>query len=72
MPPAAPDLTQRRIRALEEFHAAEREFPPHDDIDYENRDALVREQLARVTSPAYLEELVGTVGADPSTAILAI
>lgn len=64
MPPAAPDLTQRRIRALEEFRAAERQFPP--------RDALVREQLARVTSPAYLEELVGTVGADPSTAILAI
>jgi len=58
-------LWQRHVRALEEFRAAEREFPPRDDIDYENRDALAHAQLARVTSPAYLDELFGTIGADP-------
>ena len=36
-----------------------------DDIDFESRYALARAELARVTSPAYLEELVGTIGADP-------
>ena len=58
-------LWQRHVRALEEFREAEREFPPRDDIDYENRDALAHAQLTRVSSPAYLDELVGTIGADP-------
>jgi len=58
-------LWQRHVRALEEFRAAEREFPPRDDIDYENRDALAHAQLARVSSPAYFDELIGTIGADP-------
>ena len=58
-------LWQRHVLALEEFRLAEQEFPPQDDIDFESRSALARAQLARVTSPAYLEELVGTIGADP-------
>ncbi len=58
-------LWQRHVRALEEFRVAEQEFPPQDDIDFESRSALARAQLARVSSPAYLDELVGTIGADP-------
>ena len=58
-------LWHRHVRSLEEFRLAEQEFPPRDDIDFESRYALARAQLARVTSPAYLEELVGTIGADP-------
>jgi phosphoenolpyruvate carboxykinase (diphosphate) len=58
-------LWSRHVRSLEEFRLAEQEFPPRDDIDFESRYALARAQLARVTSPAYLEELVGTIGADP-------
>jgi phosphoenolpyruvate carboxykinase (diphosphate) len=58
-------LWRRHLRALEEFRAAEREFPPEDDTDYENRELLAHAQLARVSSRAYLDELVGTIGADP-------
>ena len=58
-------LWQRHVHALEEFRVAEQEFPPQDDIDFESRSALSRAQLARVSSPAYLDELVGTIGADP-------
>jgi phosphoenolpyruvate carboxykinase (diphosphate) len=58
-------LWLRHLRALEEFRAAEQEFPPQDDIDYEGRAALARRQLDRVRSAAYLDELVGTIGADP-------
>ena len=35
-------------------------------IDLDDRLELARQQLARVTSAAYLEELVGTIGADPA------
>ena len=58
-------LWRRHVRSLEEFRLAEQAFSPRDDIDFESRYALARAQLARVTSPAYLEELVGTIGADP-------
>jgi len=58
-------LWQRHIRALEEFHAAERDFPPENDMEYEKRSLLAHRQLARVSSRAYLDELVGTMGADP-------
>jgi len=39
--------------------------PEENSLDLEGRLALVRAQLARVTSPAYLDELRGTIGADP-------
>ena len=58
-------LWQRHVRSIEEFRVAEQEFPPQDDIDFESRSALAHAQLARVSSPAYLDELVGTIGADP-------
>jgi len=58
-------LWHRHVRALEEFRLAEQEFPPRDDIDFESRYALARAQLTRVSSCTYLEELVGTIGADP-------
>jgi phosphoenolpyruvate carboxykinase (diphosphate) len=58
-------LWLRHVRALEQFRAAAQEFPAQDDINFEIRAALASAQLARVTSPAYLDELVGTIGADP-------
>jgi len=59
-------LWRRHLRALEEFR--ERAFPPEDDIEYENRAALAQTQLGRVSSRSYLDELVGTIGADPFNA----
>jgi len=61
-------LWQRHLRALEQFKASEPEVPSaqaHMGIDFENRRSLAAAQLARVSSPAYLDELVGTIGADP-------
>jgi hypothetical protein len=58
-------LWRRHVQALDQFHATEQEFPQPDDIDFDNRRALASAQLARVSSPAYLEELRGTIGADP-------
>ena len=34
-------------------------------IDLDRRRAVVRAQLARIAAPGYLDELVGTIGADP-------
>jgi hypothetical protein len=56
-------LWQRHVAALEKARttfAAE-------EVDIEARLAPAREQLERVTSRAYLAELVGTIGADPFT-----
>jgi phosphoenolpyruvate carboxykinase (diphosphate) len=58
-------LWRRHVHALEQFRAAQPQFPAQDDIDFDSRCALARAQLARVTSPAYVEELVGTIAADP-------
>ena len=58
-------LWRRHIQALEQFRAAEQEFPPQDGIDFGSRFALAHGQLARVSSPAYLDELRNTIGADP-------
>jgi hypothetical protein len=58
-------LWRRHVRALEQFRATEQDFPPQDDIDFDSRFALASAQLARVASPAYLDELRGTIGADP-------
>ena len=40
---------------------------PAPQIDLETRLAWVRQQLNRVKNESYLQELVGTIGADPST-----
>jgi phosphoenolpyruvate carboxykinase (diphosphate) len=58
-------LWQRHVHSMEEFRLTQQEFPPQDDIDFESRSAVTRAQLARVSSPGYLDELVGTIGADP-------
>ena len=58
-------LWLRHVRALEQFRAAQQEFPPQNDIALEGRAALARGQLDRVSSATYLDELVGTIGADP-------
>jgi hypothetical protein len=58
-------LWRRHVHALEQFRSAGLEFPPQDGAGFEIRSALARTQLARVTSPAYLDELIGTIAADP-------
>ena len=35
-------LWRRHVHSLETFRLAEQEFPPRDDIDFENRSALAR------------------------------
>src|SRR5271154_2122797 len=58
-------LWRRHVHALEQFRATDQEFPPQDGIDFDSRFALAHAQLARVSSPAYLDELRNTIGADP-------
>jgi len=56
-------LWQRHVRSLEGFRAAHHQS--QDGIDVDGRFEIARTQLARVSSPAYLEEFVGTIGAEP-------
>jgi hypothetical protein len=58
-------LWQRHLKSLEGFRAANEDgaFPAH--LNVEDRLSSARTQLARVSAGAYLEELVGTIGADP-------
>ena len=55
-------LWQRRVAALESFR---REGLPAININIAKRLSIARDQMARTSSPAYLEELRGTIGADP-------
>ena len=57
-------LWKRHLAALETHLAG----PGGQRFDVTVRLAQARAQLARVSSPAYLTELVGTIGADPATA----
>lgn len=66
---------QQRDVALWQRHlAALQKFPPDGNgaspqvFDVAERIQAARQQLARVSSPAYLSELRGTIGADPLTA----
>ncbi len=54
-------LWRRHISALESYQAT----PGSESFDLTSREKLAREQLQRVSSPKYLEELIGTIGADP-------
>jgi hypothetical protein len=54
-------LCRRNLQALE----AARDGGGPLGFDVEARLALARQQLARVSSEQYVEELVGTIGADP-------
>jgi hypothetical protein len=53
-------LWQGHVRALESHRPEAGELP-----DLARRRAAAQEGLARVSAPAYLEELTGTIGADP-------
>lgn len=55
-------LWQRHVNALETFLA--REEPPADLALHQRLDEA-RAQLARVSGSAYVDELFGTIGADP-------
>jgi phosphoenolpyruvate carboxykinase (diphosphate) len=65
-------LWSRHLAALEAFRASETFQGPeafhasvHKSVDLEYRLDYARRQLARVSAPAYLDELFGTIGADP-------
>jgi hypothetical protein len=55
-------LWRRHQQALERHRSAGGQ---DDAIGLDRRAAVVRQELARVSAPAYLDELVGTIGADP-------
>ena len=55
-------LWQRHVSAIEAFQAG---GPPAPGVDLCGRIADARKQLARVSAPEYLQELEGTIGADP-------
>ncbi|HEY1221544.1 MAG: hypothetical protein ABSE42_17385 [Bryobacteraceae bacterium] len=57
------ELWERHLRALEEFRASGLEIPPQ--LDLEARVRAARDRLARVGSTDYLNDLTGTIGADP-------
>ena len=54
-------LWSRHITALEAFVCG----PSSEQFDVQSRLEEARSQTARVSSVAYLAELVGTIGADP-------
>ena len=54
-------LWRRHLAALEAFRTSAQSA----HVDIAARLATAQEQLARVSAPAYLEELLGTIGADP-------
>jgi hypothetical protein len=58
-------LWRRHIQALEEYQAARDAASFRAEIDVCARLTEARAQLARVTAPRYLDELMGTIGADP-------
>jgi hypothetical protein len=58
-------LWNRHVAALEKFQQAGTAASAACDFDVEERTRGARAQLARVSSPAYLQELRGTIGADP-------
>ena len=58
-------LWQRHLKSLEAFRSANEDGGFPDTLNLEERFSAARTQLARVSAGAYLEELVGTIGADP-------
>jgi hypothetical protein len=58
-------LWQRHLKALEAFRSASEDGAFPDGLNLEDRLSAARAQLVRVSASAYLEELVGTIGADP-------
>jgi len=66
-------LWKRHLKSLEGFRSANEEgaYPDalndslNDTLNIHERFSAAQAQLARVSAGAYLEELVGTIGADP-------
>ncbi len=58
-------LWRRHVAALEEFAARPGYGSEAERLDVSQRLESARTELGRVTSPTYLNELVGTLGADP-------
>jgi hypothetical protein len=58
-------LWLRHVKALEAFRSENEEGTYPAGLNLEERFTAARMQLARVSASAYLEELVGTIGADP-------
>ena len=56
-------LWKRHLEALENFRASGMEIPAQ--LDFEGRRNSAKAALEWVSSPAYLQSLVGTIGADP-------
>ena len=57
-------LWSRHVLSLELFRQS---GLPAGTLDVDERLAFARQQLDRVKAPAYLNELKGTIGADPFT-----
>jgi hypothetical protein len=57
------ELWQRHLRALEEFRASGMEIPQQLGLDA--RLSIASKTLAAVSSPEYVQQLGGTIGADP-------
>jgi len=58
-------LWRRHLSSLEVFRSTTRSKAAAQTLDVDALLKTSREQLARVSSPAYLGELAGTIGADP-------
>jgi phosphoenolpyruvate carboxykinase (diphosphate) len=58
-------LWQRHLAALESFRASGGRAHPAQPLRVDSLLDIARDQLARVSTPAYLAELSGTIGADP-------
>ena len=58
-------LWKRHLKSLEAFRSANEDGALPDTLNIEERFSAARTQLARASASAYLEELVGTIGADP-------
>lgn len=56
-------LRKRHAAALEAFRTHMHEIDPV--INVPERQALIERELERVSHPAYLQELMGTIGAEP-------
>jgi len=58
-------LWRKHIAALEVFRSTSRSMAASPELDIDALLRTSREQLDRVSAPAYLNELAGTIGADP-------
>jgi hypothetical protein len=58
-------LWKRHLAAVEAFRAESGRAHPAQSLNVEELLAIAREQLARVSAPAYVKTLLGTLGADP-------